>query len=339
MSAVDRHPGRPGFLVAAISIALCLIGSTPGLAFLPLGISFGGNVMLLRWDHLPVRYFVTNRSAGSVDPAAFQDAVGRAFDTWTAVPTASTSYVFGGYTDALPGEDDGLTTLGFADRPDLDRVLASTSFLVDVSTGAILESDIFFNSVFDWSTSATGQAGRYDLQTVALHEIGHLNGLGHSALGETEVTGSGRRVIASGAVMFPIAFGAGTTFNRALHEDDVAGLSTLYPEGGFNDDTGSLSGHVTKNGRGVFGAHVVAFNPSTGAMISAFSLNDEGRFAILGLPPGPYVVRVEPLDDADADSFVDGALDVDFRIAYYRRLVAVPAGGDSGAIEIAVAPK
>ncbi len=112
-------------------------------------------------------------------------------------------------------------------------MLASTSFLVDVATGAILESDIFFNSAFQWSTSPNGQAGRYDLETIALHEIGHLSGLGHSALGETEIVGPGRRVIASDAVMFPIAFGPGTTFNRSLHEDDIAGISELYPDGGF----------------------------------------------------------------------------------------------------------
>ena len=32
---------------------------------------------------------------------------------------------------------DGRTTLGFLDRPDLDRVLGATSFILDSSTGAI----------------------------------------------------------------------------------------------------------------------------------------------------------------------------------------------------------
>ena len=41
---------------------------------------------------------------------------------------------------ALPGQDDGLSTLGFQSRPDMDRVLASTSFLVDTATGALIES-------------------------------------------------------------------------------------------------------------------------------------------------------------------------------------------------------
>ncbi len=41
------------------------------------------------------------------------------------------------------------------------------------------------------------------------------------------------------------------------------------------------------------------------------------------------------------DSFFDSSTppDVDFRVAFYDRLVVVPAGGDSGAIEVNVVPK
>jgi hypothetical protein len=329
---------RPA-LVCALSIALGLGLPSPSLAFLQLGASVNGQVVPIRWSQLPIRYFVTNRTVGAIDPPAFQAAVDRAFSTWQSVPTSSVSYTFGGYTDALPGQDDGLSTLGFVDRPDLDRVLASTSFLVDAATGAVLESDIFFNSEFAWSVSAAGEPDHYDLQTIALHEIGHLSGLSHSALGETELVAGGRRVVATDAVMFPIAFGPGTTFNRTLHDDDVAGISVLYPDAGFTEATGSLSGLVTENGQGVFGAHVVAFNPSTGAMVGGFSLDSQGRFVIRGLSPGPYALRVEPLDDADTDSFIDGVIDIDFRVAFFNHLAVVPRNGQIGGIEIAVAPK
>ena len=87
--------------------------------------------------------------------------------------------------------------LGFRSRPDLDRVLASTSFLIDSSTGALIESDIFFNSAFPWSVAAAGEAGRFDLESIALHEIGHFSGLGHSALGETELIATGGRRVLS----------------------------------------------------------------------------------------------------------------------------------------------
>ena len=105
--------------------------------------------------------------------------------------------------------------------------------------------------------------------------------------------------------MFPVAFSAGSVNSRTLRADDIAGISDLYGNDTFRHSTGSISGHVTKNGAGVFGAHVVAFSPSTGKMVGGFTLKSDGTFVIAGLDPGPQVVRVEPLDDADPDGFFD----------------------------------
>jgi len=296
----------------------------------------------VKWAQTPVRYFVSDTGVPGVSAVDFQNAVGRAFATWQAVPTASITYQLAGVTSALPGSDDGSSVLGFRSRPDLDRVLASTSFLVDSTTGALIESDIFFNSAFQWSTAAAGETGRYDLESIALHEIGHFSGLGHSALGETEmISTGGRRVLSAEAVMFPIAFAPGSIAARTLKADDIAGISDLYPDGDFQTTDGSLSGSVTKDGQPLFGAHVVAFNPATGTMIAGFTLNAQGQFSIGGLSPGPYAVRVEPLDDADIDSFFSSAqtVDIDFRVAFFDRVVAVPKGGDSGQIALKVVHK
>ena len=141
---------------------------------------------------------------------------------------------------AAPGRTTAVSAR-IQNRPDLDRVLASTSFLVDSSTGALIESDIFFNSAFAWSVAPAGEANKFDLESIALHEIGHFNGLGHSALGETELqSGGGRRVLSAEAVMFPIAFAPGSITARTLKADDIAGISDLYPDGGFTANTGSL---------------------------------------------------------------------------------------------------
>jgi hypothetical protein len=246
---------------------------------------------------------------------------------------------FQGFTSGPPGLQDGRATLGFVDRPDLDRVLGATSFLLDASTGEILGADVFINTRFTWSVAPAGEPGRVDLESVVVHEIGHLLGLGHSALGETEMIPGGRRVLASGAVMFPIAFSPGSIADRQLQPDDLAGISDLYPAQGFAQATSSISGRITKNGSGVFGAHVTAVNLSTGELIAGFSLNTEGEYVIAGLPAGSYVLRVEPLDDADTDTFFAGPVDPDFRVAYGSRVVVAPAGGGADPLDIQVRPK
>jgi hypothetical protein len=329
---------------ALFVIAMLLVAQTkPAFAYLKLGVRVGGRQVVTRWNRLPVQYFISDRAAvPGVTNTDFQAAVSRAFETWQAVSSASVTYRFGGLTAAVPGQDDGSSTLGFLDRPELDRVLASTSFVIDTTTGELIESDIFFNAVFPWSVAAAGDPNRFDLESIALHEIGHLSGLGHSALGETELRdGGGRRVIASDTVMFPIAFAAGSIAGRTLKADDVAGISDLYPVSGFDAESGTISGRVTKNGQPVFGAHIVAFDPRTLEMVGNFSLSAQGEFSIGALPPGPRVLRVEPLDDADIDSFFGAAqtVDLDFRVAFVDRLVVVPRGGGAGPIEVKVAPK
>lgn len=69
----------------------------------------------------------------------------------------------------------------------------------------------FDDSEHTWVIGAA--SGGFDIETVALHEIGHILGLEHSAV--------------SGAVMFPSVSSNFTL--RALQEDDLAGLRQLYP--------------------------------------------------------------------------------------------------------------
>jgi len=74
-------------------------------------------------------------------------------------------------------------------------------------------------------------------------------------------------------------------------------------------------------------------------MVGNFTLKADGSFTIAGLSPGPHVLRVEPLDDGDVESFVGGTPDLDFRVTFSSRFVVVPAGGDSGSVTINVVRK
>ena len=60
-----------------------------------------------------------------------------------------------------------------------------------------------------WAVGATPNS--FDLETVALHEIGHLLGLGHSEV--------------EGAIMYP-SIATGVT--KGLHRDDIDGIKALY---------------------------------------------------------------------------------------------------------------
>jgi len=70
-------------------------------------------------------------------------------------------------------------------------------------------------------------------------------------------------------------------------------------------------------------------------------LNTRGQFSIGGLAPGAYIVRVEPIDDADVASFLadEPSVDVDLRATIHDRVIVVPRGGDSGNTVIEVSSK
>ncbi len=324
------------------AVVAVLVFAQPLDAYLQFSVMRAGQTRALKWQRIPVRWHAADRGAAGVSASEFQATMARAFGTWEAVPTAFIAFQFASLTGAEPFDDDGMSVLGFQDQPDMERVLGATGFLVDTVTGDIVEADIFFNSAFPWSTSAAGNPNRFDLESVAVHEIGHFLGLGHSALGETEVRPEGgRRVLASGAVMFPISFGRGAIHDRTLQPDDIAGVSDLYPDGGFRSDTGVARGRVTRNGGGVLGAHVVAFNPERGELVGGFTLNNDGEFEITGLRPGPHIIRVEPLDDADVESFFSARnpIDLGFLVTFFNRLFIAPSGGQGEALTIAVRPK
>jgi hypothetical protein len=148
-------------------------------------------------------------------------------------------------------------------------------------------------------------------------------------------------VLAAETVMFPIAFAPGSIAARTLKADDIAGITDLYPEAESTRTAGSISGRVTKDDQPVFGAHIVAFDVARGTSVGTFSLGAQGQFSVASLAPGVYILRTEPLDDADLDNFFDSTqtVDVDFRVTFADRVVVVPRGGDSGEISVKVTRK
>src|SRR5947209_8737702 len=77
------------------------------------------------------------------------------------------------------------------------------------SGSTMLEADILFNKAQSWDSYRGTLRSSYDIQRVALHELGHALGLGHSTL--------------SNAIMYPYISSLYT-----LSNDDITGAQSLY---------------------------------------------------------------------------------------------------------------
>ena len=132
-----------------------------------------------------------------------------AFQTWSAViPVDFREVPINQNPDVLigwrPSSDPDLSMVG--------GTLAHADFPpgCGVVTNSLPKPIHFDDSEHNWVIGAS--PGSFDIETVALHEIGHIIGLAHS-----NVTGS---------VMFPSI--SSNTTNRALTQDDISGAQNLY---------------------------------------------------------------------------------------------------------------
>jgi hypothetical protein len=163
----------------------------------------------LRWDAFPVAQ--SYNPAGQPTTAA-QNALRNTHSDWSGVSGSSYQMSWGGTTTRCPSlvrecpgaqRYDGRNDVGWA------RLSGNTLGVTWYST-SIDEADMALNTGFNWSTGCRQVAGAFDLETVFLHENGHVAGLGHSS--------------STSAVMYP----SYQTARCSLAADDRAGLAALY---------------------------------------------------------------------------------------------------------------
>jgi hypothetical protein len=197
---------RSVFLCLATSLFLFLCFS-PAIAF-QLSETSGGNE--IRWSSDSATYYI-NTSGG---PSETVSAIQAAMQTWTDVAASSFSFVYGGTTASTAhGSNNGMNLVNFAPMG-TSGTLAVNSFWF-YTNGQLIDSDIQFNTSYPWGTD--GSAGVFDVQNVGTHELGHslsLADLYGSA--DTEKTMYGYS-------------SAGETKQRTLDQDDIDGISYLYP--------------------------------------------------------------------------------------------------------------
>jgi hypothetical protein len=177
-----------------------------GLPDLAAGVAFTARCS---WANPNLTYAFESGTNDTPGEAEF-NAVRRAFATWAeASPLTFTEVTQAQSPDIAvdwrPATDPDHSMVG--------GVLAHADFPpgCGVVTNTLPKPVHFDDSEHQWADGA--QVSAFDIETVALHEIGHIIGLQHSDAG--------------GSVMFPTVSANHTL--RDLTDDDLAGLAELYP--------------------------------------------------------------------------------------------------------------
>ena len=302
---MSQMPSKRTRIVVA---AAFLLMTMPLLAYIPeSNLDSNGNVIAVKWadSFLPITWRMNPTVSPNVTGDREQaDVFRNSFQQWMDVTTSDLTFSEGQVTDVsvLPGLDlvnlitTNVSTSDFNSTAlGLTGAFSFTSTGTDATTGTVIEfagqiidADIMFNPDTSFSLSTTTPSDRFDLESVATHEVGHLLGLDHS------------NILSS--AMFPTIL-AGVSFPRTIALDDMIGLSTIYPDASFSA-LGSISGTVrTTANAAVFGAMVVALDPNGQAAASAVT-DPTGVFTIQGLTPGNYTVYAEPMGQPFAVSDV-----------------------------------
>jgi hypothetical protein len=242
-----------------------------------------------KWLSMPVPYWINEAGSPEILNKSEFAAVRAAFQTWQNVTTADIRLDYKGTTPVTAVGYDGMNLVTFADSSlplGTTTIAATFSFYgpVFASDNTIQygtqEADIAFNPAFDFSTS--GDSGKFDIQGVITHEIGHFLGLDHAGL--------------VSSVMVPFSVPSQLD-QRTLSYDDMAGLTEIYPKTVQQTvpQTGQIRGTVKSGTAPVFGAHVVAVDIGGTDIVSTLSQPD-GSYTLRFLPPGAYRLYAEPLD-------------------------------------------
>ena len=253
-----------------------------------------------------IRYHLGAETYSEENAEAELDSIRVAFGQWQSVPGTALRFEEAG---VIEGEldintSDGINLVYWENDSTIVAngkisILNRTALTLGTFwyDGSILEMDIVFNGVqFLWFTDHNALTDqRRHVESTALHEIGHLLGLAHSPTG--------------GSTMNTISL-PGIGSRHGLSTEEIAFAQSVYPDRNTGQEIGGIAGSITMGGSPVFGAIVSAEN-SVGNLVSSTVTAADGTYALPGLPPDDYFVRVSPLDPNGASRFLSRPADLD----------------------------
>ena len=291
-----------------------------------------GRIVTIQWPSGSARQgvpFVVNPSSFPFPEDDVLRIVRKSFGDWGAVASSYFKLEDRGTGQFRPSNTDQQNVIFYDDSgrligaPPGTGVIAITRVNWD-DRGDMTDADIIFNGRdFQFSVAEnTTLRGRVDLQDVMIHEAGHFLGLDHTPLvGPPRVR----------PTMNPFNTSEMPREGRTLEQDDISGITALYPSGEARQ-LGTISGRVIhRSGSGTFGVNVVVYKAGSDRFLaSAFSgsagssqrgRGGEGGYEIDGLPPGDYHVAIEPLDGSIGRQNFGGIFsdrfDRDFELEYF----------------------
>ena len=163
----------------------------------------------IKWSSKKMYYYVNTKGG----PSGALGAIKRGASVWNRVKGSSFKFIYRGRTTSRShGKYDGRNIVSFG--PLKTGVLGVNVYIYYTNNGAIVDSDIRFNTRERWSTKKAKNA--YDLQSVAAHEFGH-------SLCLLDLYGAGDK----SKTMY--GYGSRGDFKqRTLHPADKRGIQALY---------------------------------------------------------------------------------------------------------------